>query len=93
MSLDIQHDTANSRFTADVDGGDAVVQYRRPTDDVLDLVSTFVPEAARNQDVGGTLVSHVLDWAASEGMQVVPSCPFVASYIEDHPEYQDLVSG
>lgn len=90
MSLDIQHDPANTRFTASVDGGDAVVQYKRRGDDVLDLVSTFVPEEARNNNVGGRLVGHVLDWAQSEDKKVIPTCPFVASYMEDNPQYQDL---
>lgn len=92
MSLDIQHDAANTRFTAAVDGGDAVLQYKRRGDDVLDLVSTFVPEEARGHDVGSDLVSHVLDWASSEGKKIIPTCPFIASYIEENPEYRDLVA-
>ena len=29
---------------------------------------------------------------ATAGTRVVPSCPFVAAYIERHPEYRDLLA-
>jgi predicted GNAT family acetyltransferase len=27
-----------------------------------------------------------------KGLEVVPLCPFVAAFIERHPEYQDIVA-
>jgi predicted GNAT family acetyltransferase len=32
-----------------------------------------------------------LDYARTQGLQVVPLCSFIAGYIRKHPEYQDLV--
>ena len=40
---------------------------------------------------GSTLVEAALDRVRDEGLRVVPRCPFVASYIERHPAYADLV--
>ena len=42
--------------------------------------------------LGSALVATALDDARSEGLEVVPLCPFVAAFIERHPEYQDLVA-
>jgi len=39
-----------------------------------------------------TLARGALDSARERGLAVVPSCPFVASYITKHPEYADLVA-
>ena len=34
---------------------------------------------------------HALDDARSEGLNVIPTCPAVARYIAQNPEYADLV--
>ena len=51
-----------------------------------------VDEAYSGQGHAGTLARSALDDARSRGLSVVPSCPYVASYIEKHPEYADLVA-
>ncbi len=87
---DINHDTAAHAFTADVDGGTAKLEYQR-RDDTLVFVHTFVPEPSRGQDVGEALVEAGLAYARENDLGVVPQCPFVAHYVETHPEAQDLV--
>jgi predicted GNAT family acetyltransferase len=37
------------------------------------------------------LARGVLDAARTRGLRVVPQCPFVAQFVDEHPEYQDLV--
>jgi predicted GNAT family acetyltransferase len=37
------------------------------------------------------LIRAELDEARARGLRVVPRCPFVAKFIAEHPEYQDLV--
>jgi predicted GNAT family acetyltransferase len=36
------------------------------------------------------LTQHALEHARARGYRVVPSCPFVAAYVQRHPEYHDL---
>ena len=55
------------------------------------LVHTEVDEAHSGQGYAATLARSALDEARSRGLRVVPSCPYVASYIRKHPEYADLV--
>lgn len=88
---DVQHEPARHRFAASVEGGTAELAYERRGDAVA-FVHTFVPEAARGQDVGTALVEAGLAWARSEGLNVIPKCPFVRAYVDDHPEAQDLVA-
>jgi hypothetical protein len=38
------------------------------------------------------LTEHALRYARQRGYKVVPSCPFVAVYIERHPEYRDVLA-
>ena len=41
--------------------------------------------------VGSALVQGALEDIRARGLKVRPLCPFVAAYIERHPEYGDLV--
>ena len=61
-------------------------------DSVITLVHTEVDPAHSGQGHAATLARGALDDARSRGLAVVPSCPYVASYIEKHPEYADLVA-
>jgi predicted GNAT family acetyltransferase len=54
------------------------------------FVHTEVPPATEGHGVGSRLVKAALDEAQREGRHVVAKCPFVAGYIERHPEYESL---
>jgi uncharacterized protein len=64
--------------------------YRRSGDAVV-LTHTEVDDAFEGHGVGSRLARGALDALRSQGVRVVPSCPFIGSYIEAHPEYADLV--
>lgn len=52
---------------------------------------TEVDEAHSGAGVGAALVRHALGDMRSREISVVPLCPFFRSYIERHPEYDDIV--
>jgi predicted GNAT family acetyltransferase len=56
------------------------------------LIHTEVDEALEGRGFGSKLVRTALDDARRQGLEVVPLCPFVASFIDRHPEYQDVVA-
>jgi len=70
----------------------AFIAYRREGDTV-ELIHTEGPQALEGQGIGSALVRGTLDRLRAEGVTVVPSCSFVAGYIERHPEYGDMVAG
>jgi predicted GNAT family acetyltransferase len=49
-------------------------------------------DAFKGIGVATRLARAVLDAARARGLRVVARCPFVANYIDEHPEYQDLVA-
>ena len=87
----VTNNPAAGRFEAHTEHGVAHLRYVA-RGDVLDLVHTEVPEAAEGQGIGAALARAALDHARSEGMKVIPSCPFVRTYIARHREYADLVA-
>lgn len=86
----VSDNAAEQRFERDTDHGTAVLSYRRDGDHLL-LTHTEVPEAAEGDGHGGALVRAAFDHARREGLRVVPICPFVAAWVERHPDQADLV--
>jgi len=64
--------------------------YRRSGDAVV-LTHTEVDDAFEGHGVGSRLAKGALDALRADGVKVVPRCPFIGAYIEQHPEYADLV--
>ncbi len=56
------------------------------------LVHTEVDEAFEGHGVGGDLAAGALADLRARGLKVYPLCPFIARYIERHPEVSDLVA-
>jgi uncharacterized protein len=67
-----------------------LAQYRR-RDGRIVLTHTEVDESCSGRGFGSALVAAVLDDAKRQSLRVVPLCPFVADYIDRHPEYEELV--
>lgn len=86
--MSIQHNSAAHTFT----DGQAELVYEQPATDIIDFVHTFVPEDRRGQGVGEGLAKAGLDYARQHRLRVVADCPFVASYLKEHPEYADLLA-
>ena len=87
----VSHDPARCRFEIRTDAGTGLLTYLR-RGDVLEMMHTEVPDESEGKGYGATLAAAALDFARSEGATVIPSCPFVAAYIERHPDYADLVA-
>lgn len=83
-----------ARHRYELRSGDEVVGFvaYRLGDGVITLVHTEVDPAHSGQGHAATLARGALDDARSRGLRVVPSCPYVASYLEKHPAYADLVA-
>jgi uncharacterized protein len=88
--VDIVNNEAEGRFQAEVGGRLAFLQYNQ-TEGRMVLTHTEVPPELEGQGLGGKLVKAALEHARSTRATVVPQCPFAASYIRDHQEYQSLV--
>jgi len=79
-----------SRFEANIDGHIAFVSYLR-RDKTIFFTHTEVPQELEGRGIGSALARAVLDRARSEQWKVVARCPFIAKYVERHPEYQSLI--
>ena len=80
------------RYEALVDGAIAGCVFYQQREGELALVHTEVADEFEGQGVGSRLAAGTLDDIRARGLRIRPLCPFIAGYIERHPEYRDLVA-
>lgn len=90
MTTTVRDNKARSRYELEVDGRIAFADYV-VDGDALIVPHTLVPPELERRGVGSRLVAGLLDDLRAKGMRIVPACPFVAAYVELHPEVRDLV--
>ncbi len=87
----VVHNQARRRFELATESGTAVLEYAEKPGGVLDLYHTLVPRADRGKGAGRTLVREAMEYARAHRVHIIPTCPYVAAWIERHPEFEALV--
>jgi predicted GNAT family acetyltransferase len=89
---EVRDNAAASRYEL-VEGDDVVGVADYVMDgNVMILPHTVIVWPRRGTGLGAELVRQVLDDARKRGLGVRPTCWYVAQFIDEHPEYQDLVA-
>lgn len=88
---EVVDDPTRSRFEILLDGRPAGLAAYRLRPGTIVFLHTEISDEHEGKGLGGVLVRAALDSARARGLRVVPSCPFVRSWIERHPDYGDLV--
>lgn len=78
------------KFFVIEDGKEAFIQYVDVNDNTINYTHTYVPPELRGRGLAARLVEAALTKARSEAKKVTASCSYVRSYLESHPEFQDL---
>ena len=89
----VRHDSERSRYELVVDDEVAGLAEYYESDGVLVFLHTEVDFHRQGQGFGSTLVQGALDAVRHSGRTIVARCPFVAHFLDEHPEYRDLVAG
>ena len=92
MATSVVNNRERSRYELHTDG--SVVGF---ADYILDggrviFPHTEIDPSQRGQGLGAVLVRHALDDVRSQGKRAVASCWYVAQFIDEHPEYKDLLA-
>jgi predicted GNAT family acetyltransferase len=91
MELRVTDNPDQSRVEIRADGELAGFLTYRLRDGELALLHTETDHRFRGYGVAGRLVQSVLDSARERHLAVLPYCPFVRSWMDEHPEYTDLI--
>ncbi|PTR36700.1 hypothetical protein C8K38_12393 [Rhodococcus sp. OK611] len=85
----IEHKPAENRFEIHVDNalaGYAVIGG------VRDFDHTVTDPAFRGQGLAGKLVAAALDATRADGITIATSCSYVEKFVQQNPEYKDLLA-
>ena len=88
--LPVVHNAAAKRFEMNLDGKLAFSKYLLVGEKMI-IEHTEVPEELEGRGIAGTIVRAALDYAREQRLKIMPLCPFTASFIHRHPQFQDLV--
>jgi predicted GNAT family acetyltransferase len=81
------------RYELVLDGELAGYTAYQLSDTAITFTHTEILSQEREHGLGGRLVREALDQVRENtDYRVVAQCPFVAKWISEHPDYQDLLS-
>ncbi len=82
------------RLEAVLDTGEVAgfSQYRKRSDKVYSFVHTEVDDRFEGAGIGGQIAAGVLRFARDNGVQIVPTCSFIRSYMRRHEDSHDLLA-
>jgi predicted GNAT family acetyltransferase len=89
--VEVQHQANRRRFVARTEAGPAYVAYNMPDERTIELHHTIVPRSERGRGIGSQVISAAIAYAREHGLRVIPTCHFVRTWLEEHPEEQDVV--
>lgn len=88
----IGHNAVTKQYELYVDDELAsIAEYRLAEDRVVFFHTETRPEF-RGRGLAAELVEWALNDVRKRGLTVVPRCWFVADFVDDHPEFRDLVA-
>jgi len=80
-----------NQFELHTKGGIAFVEFIREGEKIY-LTHTETPESLRGKGVAAELIKQTLQCARDNGLTVVPSCSYVAKYVNEHSKWNDVLS-
>ncbi len=92
MALEATHNPDASRYELFDSGTLVGIAEYVLTGDVAVFPHTEIVANRRGEGLGAQLVQFALDDQRAAGRRVVPRCWYVAEFIDEHPEYADLVT-
>ncbi len=92
MATEVRHAPEESRYEILVD--DRVVGIAEYADrgEVLVFHHTEIDASLRSNGLGAELVRAALDDVRARGLHIIPTCWYVAEFVELHPDYRDLLA-
>jgi hypothetical protein len=92
MTLQVVNNPERSRYELLADGELAGVADYSVRGDRVVMPHTEIDARRRGQGLGAVLVRAALEDLRASGHTVEPSCWYVAQFIDEHPEFRDLVA-
>lgn len=91
MINQVNHLKEKQLFYIDIENQRATLTYIMEKENVMNFMSTYVPDSFRGKGIAAKLVKEGLHYAKENNFRVIPACSYVYSFIKNHQEYKPLV--
>lgn len=88
--MKVQHQSDKNRFTMNMEGGQAKVEYEM-RDGTMYLVYSEVPPELRGQGIGKQLVEKTFEKLTKEGYKAVAVCSYVKSVARNSEKWNSII--
>jgi uncharacterized protein len=88
----VVHQPDQDRYELVADGEVLAVADYRDDGSTVVMHHTYTEPRHRGNGYAAVLVEGALDDLRARGRTIVPTCWFVAEFVDAHPEYRDLVA-
>jgi hypothetical protein len=92
MATEVRHVPEGSRYEILEDGRVVGIADYADRGDVLVFHHTEVDAPLRGRELGAQLVRGALDDVRARGRTIVPTCSYVAGFVDEYPDYADLLA-
>ncbi len=92
MGREVRNNVVQSRYELTDDGQIVGIADYDVEGDRVVFPHTEIDRARRGQGLGAELVRFALDEVRESGRQVEARCWYVAEFIRENPEYQELLA-
>lgn len=92
MPQGVKHDREGNEFYLEVNHKKAYLAYEHKHEGVLNYKHTYVPPQLRGQGIAGKIVKQALEFAKQNNYKIIPTCSYVASYLNRHSELKIVVA-
>ena len=79
------------RYEFHIDGFIAKIDYIKNKEGEIYLTHTEVPPGMEGKGIGSELAEKVFKDIEKKHLRLIPICPFIATYLQKHPEWKRLV--
>ncbi len=90
-TTEIIQNKEKKRFEIHIGDQLAFQEYIQTEKDLV-IPHTEVPQSLEGRGLGSLLAKNALAYAEKNGLKIMPLCPFMASYMSKHREYEHLLT-
>ncbi|HEX6310407.1 MAG TPA: GNAT family N-acetyltransferase [Acidimicrobiia bacterium] len=91
MAIEVRHNPERSRYELTLEDRLVGVADYWADGDTLVFPHTEIEPPLRGRGLGAELVRGALDDVRANGQRVVARCWYVAQFVDEHPDYRDLL--
>ena len=91
MEYEVRHDKENQQFITTIEGKEVYLRYSIISDNRISFNYTYTPAELRGNGLAAIVVRKGFKYAEENNLKVIPSCPYIYTFLERYPKYNKFV--